>query len=404
MFSRLLVSIISCATAAEEFSPNTLDTVQLLQVKANKQDKTDAATESAAPVNAPSAFDRCANFGGAAEMLGKGNFKPQIADKVDFCRCFGDTHCDYVPFAPFDDMGRTKMGAFQRGHYQYDGTGASRFAKASDGSWEVQIHQCGMREGLHPTAQNGVAIKVQGTVVEVIKNYDDRQPRCFVNGERKPPNYEIHLPTGFHFKCPGDNLMSAFCAVKDGQFVAMTNKWAWKNGLNQVLAVSKSADVDKVNNVCFDPSSRDNAAIAGWEAFGAEISTTAIVPDSEVIFTQIEQLRTVDCYLQDPLQSQQPPGKPADPQALCEEKGPGVWEQIQKLCSSLKDEHPAFYTDCLTDECLRADETEATELEEIAEEDDPSDEAAAVGDPHLQRSESKDVDMCCHHGHCSPCQ
>jgi hypothetical protein len=39
-----------------------------------------------------------------------------------------------------------------------------------------------------------------------------------------------------------------------------------------------------------------------------------------------------------------------------------------------------------------------------APEEVPEDEAGAIGDPHMTLSNHKKNDLCCHHGHCKPCQ
>jgi len=387
------------------------DHIHLLQVQASKHNRT--AMDSRG-VNNKYVFGSCANFGGASDIVGVGAFNPQAQDNTfGFCRCWGDTHCNSVPF----DAEQSSSGDTQgMGHYQYDGPGVSRYAKAADGSWEIQIFQCGTQPAIpnnfHPTGQVGIAVKVGGTVVEV-----GMAPRgkahfvqCYVNGVRKPDGYEVHLPTGFHFKCPeavspfrngrqANAKYGTFCAVKDGQFVAHTNQFMSGNQCNQVLAVPKNVDVQAANTVCYDPVSK-NGPIRSTGL--KEIATTAIVPAEEVIFSQkmIDFMSSVSkCHLQTPPQSGVPAGEPADPQLLCAEHGPDAWQHAQDVCSPLQEQHLAFYNDCLVDECVRFGDKDAdaevAEIEEIAEADEPevADEVSAVGDPHISSSSGRRFDL-----------
>jgi len=386
------------------------DHIHLLQVQASKHNRT--AMDSRG-VNNKYVFGSCANFGGASDIVGVGAFNPQAQDNTfGYCRCWGDTHCTSVPF----DVEKSVAWNLGQGHYQYDGPGASRYAKAADGSWEVQIFQCGTQPAIpnnfHPTGQVGVAVKVGGTVVEVgsapdpASRYGVPLTHCYVNGVRKPDGYEVHLPTGFHFKCPeavspnprripANPRYGTFCAVKDGQFVAHTNHLMGGRQCNQVLAVPKNVDVQAANTVCYDPVSK-NGPIRSTGL--KEIATTAIVPAEEVIFSQkmIDFMSSAPkCHLQTPPQSGVPAGEPADPQLLCAEHGPDAWQHAQDVCSPLQEQHLAFYNDCLIDECVLADDSEIAEIEGIAEADEPevADEVSAVGDPHISSSSGRRFDL-----------
>jgi len=398
------------SAAFDDFEPVTDDHINLLQVQAKKHNR----TAMDLPVSHKFIFGKCATFGGAAEIIGTGGFNPQAEDNsFGYCRCWGDTHCNAVPFdaatASVSDNGN---------HYQYDGPGASRYAKAADGSWEIQIFQCSGSSTLKPGGQMGVAVKVGGTVVEA-GTADKDATLCRVNGELKPAGYEVHLPTGFHFKCPEraprcdrgpanycrqlTTANGAFCAVKDGQFVAHTNQFQWGMQANQVLAVPKSVNVQEAGTVCYDPISKvsgldDNGRAA--HKGGDEISNNAIVSAADVLFSQemIDYMKSATrCNLQDPPQSAVPEGEPADPQQLCDDQGPDAWQHVQDVCSPLQENHPSFYNDCLVDECVRfADsgaDSEEEDIEEIAEADEPSDEASAQGDPHMINSRGSRYDL-----------
>lgn len=252
----------------------------------------------------------------------------------------------------------------------------------------------------------GIAVKVGGTVVEAGTANRDATV-CYVNGELKPPGYEVHLPTGFHFKCPEraprcdrgpaalcrqlTSATGAFCAVKDGQFVAHTNHFEWGTQINQVLAVPKTVDVQEAGTVCYDPT--DPADMTN----GNEISTAAIVSPEDVIFSQalIDYMTSAEgCHVQDPPQSGAPAGEPADPQQLCDDKGPDAWQHAQDACSPLLENHQSFYDDCLVDECVRAVDSEVAEIEEIAEADEPAnDGASAMADPHITSSRGSRYDL-----------
>jgi hypothetical protein len=358
-----LAFIVRMSAALDDFDIDTDDHINLLQVQAKKHNR----TSTHLPLNHHMVFDKCATFGGAPDIIGAGTFQPQAEDiKFDYCRCWGDPHCNALPF----DVEQTTVGGRGNAHYQYDGPGASRYAKAADGSWEIQIFQCGNKNhrSFHPSGQVGVAVKVGGTVVEA-GTANKNAAQCRVNGELKPPGYEVHLPTGFHFKCPEAKTACArcssrstanglFCAVKDGQFVATTNHWEWGSQINQVLAVSKTADVQQANTICYDPSSKDG--LQGPKG-GKQMSTTAIVSAEEVLFSQamIDYMTSAPlCLVQDPPQSGVPAGESADPEQLCTERAPDAWQHAQDVCSSLREKHPAFYDDCLVDECLRGDDSD----------------------------------------------
>jgi hypothetical protein len=392
--SMLLAFSVVQSTGFEDFELETDDHIHLLQVQAKKHNR----TAMDLPVSHHFIFGQCATFGGAADIVGTGAFNPRAQETTfGYCRCWGDTHCNAVPFDA-----ETSTQSENGDHYQYDGPGASRFAKAADGSWEIQIFQCSRSSTLLPGGQVGIAVRVGGTVVEAGTANKDATV-CYVNGELKPAGYEVHLPTGFHFKCPEaaprcdrgpaaycrqrTTANGAFCAVKDGQFVAHTNHFEWGTQANQVLAVPKTVDVQEAGTVCYDPSNKvDQPMHRG----GDEISNDAIVSPEEVIFSQtlIDYMKSASvCNLQDPPQSGVPAGEPADPQQLCDDKGPDAWQHAQDVCSPLQENHPSFYNDCLVDECVRAVDSEEEEIEEIAEADEPaddaSDEASAQGDPHM---------------------
>jgi len=366
-------------------------------------------------VNHHYAFDSCATFGGAPDIVGVGAFNPLAEESTfDHCRCWGNGHCSSVPF---DVSGASRSGP---GTYQYSGPGASRFAKAADGSWEIQIFQCGNKNHhtFHPSGQVGVAIKAGGIVVEV-GTANANTVQCYVNGELKPPGYEVHLPTGFHFRCPevrsplpaghawavrlATPAYGTFCAVKDGQFVASSNHWEWGVQTNQVLAVPKNVDVQATNTLCYDPSSKGGEQNPQG---GTQMSLTAIVSAEEVLFNQrlLDYMASApNCLLQMPPQSAVPAG-PTDPEVICNESGPDAWQHAQDVCSPLQEQHPSFYTDCLIDECVRADDpeladgadnSEEAEIEEIADVDEPevANEASAQGDPHITSSSGSRFDL-----------
>jgi hypothetical protein len=401
------LTLLACfvwQSAALEFEADVgPEDLVLLQMRAEKHSHN--RTGNGVSPNSAGAFGSCADFGGTADIIGRGNFKPHNSN-YDFCRCWGDTHCDHVPFEY-----RTKHGEVSKvrvGHYQYDGPGASTFAKAADGSWEVQIFQCGFRPNFHPSSIRGVAIKVGDDVVQWANA--NGKGACYVNGEKKEFGHEVHLDSGFHFRCPDGNK-GDFCAVNDGQFAAMTGFLSV--GTNQVLAVPKGVEVQQANTVCYDAASKENSQIR----FGKEISNTAIVPVEAVLFTEpvLEFLSSHKgwdkCYLPDPPQSQPPLGNSIDIEGLCKERGgKELWKKAKLACSRLaKKPHWPLHDDCLLDECGGADEDEETFIEEIAEEDteekNENDEAGAVGDPHLLTPGLTDnQDLCCEGGHCSPCQ
>jgi len=411
MSSLFFAGFIWRSSAFEDFEMNAEDHIHLLQVQAKKHNR----TAMTSPVNHHYAFDSCATFGGAPDIVGTGAFNPHAEDSdFGFCRCWGDGHCSSVPFDVSGERGRA-------GRYTYSGPGASRFAKAADGSWEVQIFQCGFksRHTTNPSAQVGVAINAGGVVVEV-GTANANTVQCYVNGELKPPGYEVHLPTGFHFRCPevrsplpaghawaarlATPAYGTFCAVKDGQFVASTNHWEWGNQANQVLAVPKNVDVQATNTVCYDPSSKDGQQNPHG---GTLMSLTAIVPAEEVLFNQrlLDYMASApNCLLQSPPQSAVSAGEPADPEALCNQSGPDAWQHAQDVCSPLQERHPSFYTGCLIDECVRANDPELAEgaddsveaeIEEIADVDEPevADEASAQGDPHITSSSGSRFDL-----------
>jgi len=411
IYAALILHIHASPDVADFGLDDLEDHIHLLQLQAKKQNR----SEVPGPVNHHYVFDSCATFGGAADIVGSGAFNPQAEDcTFGFCRCYGDTHCSAVPFDPL-------LVDANDGHYIYDGLGASRFAKAADGSWEMQTFQCGYRPATdprphHPSGQVGVAIKSGGTVVEVgTANRDDVQ--CYVNGVLKPAGYEVHLPTGFHFKCPENTVKTrhrpyrkintaaygTFCAVQDGQFVAATTHWEWGYQVNQVLAVPKNVDVQATNTVCYDPASKNGLGMGtNHQLPGKEMATTAVVAAEDVLFSQklIDYMSSnPNCALEDPVQKAVPAGEPADPQEVCGDHGPDAWQHAQDVCSPLQERHMAFYNDCLIDECLRfgdkkADAEEA-EIEEIAEADEPEvvDEASAIGDPHITSSSGSRFDL-----------
>jgi hypothetical protein len=398
MLSTLFAGIVWSSAAFEDWELESGDFIQLLQVKAKMEDRTAAHL----PVSHHMVFDQCAGFGGASDIIGTGSFTPQAEDtNFEYCRCWGDTHCNAVPFDPESQNGETGTG-----HYQYDGPGASRFAKAADGSWEIQIFQCGNKNTrkFNPSGQVGVAVKAGGTVVEVGTANADAT-KCYVNGELKPAGYEVHLPTGFHFKCPenkkscercsrSSTAYGTFCAVKDGQFVTVANHWEWGTQINQVLAVPKTVSVQEAGTVCYDSSQHSDHRIKPWEP--QEISTTSIVSAEEVIFSQtlIDYMTSAPlCLVQDPPQSGVDPGEPADAQQLCNDRAPGAWQHAQDNCAPLQEQHPSFYNDCLVDECVRADDGEESVIEEIAESDEGDDEASALGDPHMSSSAGAGFDL-----------
>lgn len=388
MFSILFAGFVWRSAAFDHFDIDVDDHVHLLQVRATKHNRT-AAYGWGPP--------RCSGFGG---------WTPDPAE-VDSCRCYGDTHCTAVPF----DLDRVsgREGDLRGGHYQYDGPGVSTFAKAADGSWEIQIFQCGMfpNTNFHPTGQVGTVIKVDGIVVEVgvqstlvFRQAPRNIIQCRVNGELKPAGYEVHLPTGFHFQCPQavarprgrpTPSQGTFCAVKDGQFVSETNHWFYGNQNVQNLFVAKNVQVQAEKTICYDPAS----LTFDEHTDAMEIATTAIVSAEDVLFSQalLDHMKSSTiCQVQDPPQSAVPAGEPADPQTVCDQRGPGAWEHAKDVCSPLQEPHPGFYNDCLIDECVRADVSddagieEEADIEAIAEEVDDGvapDEGSAEGDPHI---------------------
>jgi hypothetical protein len=327
-------------------------------------------------------FDNCASFGNAADILGtKGDWKT-TAD-IGFCKCWGDTHCSHMPWDE-NPAARKKIAAGLDLHYQYNGLGASRFAKADDGSWEVQVWQCGgrlsSRRGLG--LQRGVAVKVGNYLAEAVLTSNGGY-KCFVNGEDKtePGGQEFHLPNGFHFRCPGTPAgvpahPPAFCATLEGQFATSVNMWEWKSQLNHVLAVPWSVEVQKANTMCYDASSKDNPMIR----HGKQMSQTAVVPSDEVIFSAaaFEYIGgpSSQCILSEPRQQPQPvdPEGPVDGKSICDDKDPELWEHAQANCAPLKEKHASFYEDCLVDECLRADDSEEEDIEGIVEAEEVVDE------------------------------
>jgi hypothetical protein len=281
---------------------------------------------------------------------------------------------------PFDEDPAARKNVFAGFdlHYQYNGLGASRFAKADDGSWEIQTWQCGgrnaNRRGLG--LQRGVAVKVGNYLAEAVLT-PNGQFKCFVNGEDKsvPVGQEFHLPNGFHFRCPGNSDGSAaahppaFCATVDGQFVTGVNFWEWKSQLNHVLAVPWSVEVQKRNTMCYDGSSKGNPKIK----HGIEMSQTAVVPSNEVIFSpaafEIVGGPASQCLLPEPRQEPQPVNDdgPVDAKTVCDAKHPELFSHAQETCAPLREQHESFYEDCLVDECQRADDSEEQDIEGIVE-------------------------------------
>lgn len=369
----LLKSFCLGSVAVQDFHEFEDEQLSLLQTRATKDKEIPGLNGNVRSPASRQLFDTCATFAGASDIIGSaGNWKT-ISD-YGLCKCWGDPHCSHLPFEE-DPDGRT--GAPWMFHYQYNGAGASRFAKAADGSWEIQTWSC----GTNPALQSGVAVKVQGTLVEALGRGVSAQntwTACYVNGELQPDDSEIHLPNGFHFKCPSSVTFSPFCASLDGQFLTSLNYWEWGNQLSHSLAVPWSVDVQKQNTICYDPSSKDNPLIA----HGRQISETAVVPNDEVIFSQAAMERLNGngaCVQNDPPQTGNPidPNGPKDPQTICDENHPGSWEHVQQTCEPLRENHAPFYEDCLIDECLRADDDEEGEIEKIAE----AEEAIDGGDP-----------------------
>jgi len=411
MLSLLFASSVWQSAAQDFFDINLDDQLSLLQVKAHKHNRTAYRP------------GRCAGFGNEYfdERRGiKADYQPDLLNnrftapsELEYCRCYGDTHCTAVPF----DLERVSNieGQTKNGHYQYDGPGVSRFAKAADGSWEIQIFQCGMfpNTNFHPSGEVGVAVKVDGLVVEVGTSGPPLRNviKCLVNGEEKPPGYELHLPTGFHFQCPNaigpvrgygnqpHAFLGTFCAAKEGQFVSEVNHWFWSDQVMHNLYVKKGVETQKENTVCYDPASRtfDESTAA------LEIATTAIVAAEDVIFSQTlidHMVSSENCQVQDPPQSAVPAGEKADPKDICDRRNPGAWQHAQDVCGPLQEDHPEFYTDCLIDDCVRGDDTEEQEIVEIAEDEEEIDEviidaqadadqAGAAADPHITSTNGK---------------
>jgi len=441
MLSLLFASFVWRSAAHDFFDIDDVDDqLNLLQVKAHRHNRTDDHTGRNPP--------RCNGFGNDffdARRGIKADYQPDLLNnrftapsELEYCRCYGDTHCTAVPF----DLERPSgvEGLTTAAHYSYDGLGVSRYAKAADGSWEVQIFQCGMGgggpagghvgdDGSKPTGEVGVAIKVDGIVVEAgivwsppVGNIAQVAVKCLVNGESKPDGYELHLPTGFHFQCPVATtapgfgrtrhaFLGTFCASKEGQFVSELTHLEWGYQTVHNLYVKKGVETQKENTVCYDPVSKDWGTRKGlaWNGRG-EIATTAIVAAEDVIFSQtmLDHMKSGSCFLQDPPQSAVPAGEPADPKTVCDQRDPGAWEHAQEVCSPLQDSHPLFYSDCLLDDCASGNDSEEEEIEEIAEGDEAIEEeidnqadgAAAVGDPHITSPRVKydlDPSMLKHH-------
>jgi len=415
----LLASSVWQSAGDHFFDIDVVDQLNLLQLKAQKNNRTAYRP------------GRCHGFGNQFFDARRGitaDYQPDLLDnrqtapsELEYCRCFGDTHCTAVPFDLERVSNRETVTA--GGHYQYDGPGVSRFAKAADGSWEIQIFQCGVppNRNFHPSGEVGVAIKVDGLVVEVGTQGPGASNviKCLVNGELKPAGYELHLPTGFHFQCPkaigpvrgyGNRpqaFLGTFCASKEGQFVSEVNHWEWGNQNMHNLYVKKGVETQKENTVCYDPASRT------WDEHAAtlEIATTAIVAAEDVLFSQtlIDHMVQGRCQVQDPPQAAVPAGEKADPKTICDQRDPGAWQHAQDNCGPLQEQHPEFYADCLIDDCVRGDDDEEQEIEEIAEDEDEIDEviieaqvdgADAEGDPHITSTHGKydlDASMLKHH-------
>jgi len=282
-------------------------------------------------------------------------------EELGYCRCWGSGHCSHVPFD------QRPISHKEERHYQHNGVGASRYAKAADGSWEIQIFQC----GCEPLGcQVGVAVKVQGVTVEVSM---ENPPRCFVNGVEQPQNQygkvqgKGDLPNGFHWWCP-ESPNEDFCAMYEGQFLSNTNMWYYHSNVNQVTGIPRSVAVQEAGTVCYDSSSANNPEIL----FGIEISQTAIVPADEVIFTPAALAALTRDGTRCGVQHQEPvnPNGPQTPEATCNEHGANL-TRAQEVCAPLKDDHPGFYDDCCVDECLRQDPDEEDDIEGMAEDDEP---------------------------------
>merc|ERR1719174_1764409 len=112
---------------------------------------------------------------------------------MDYCHCWGDTHCSHVPF---DSDNKKVTDDVKKHFYQYHHNCASTLAKSAPentggvGSrWEVQFSQMGPSNTAAASAW-GVAVKVGSVIMEKWKwaangkqNWNQAKGTLWVNGE-----------------------------------------------------------------------------------------------------------------------------------------------------------------------------------------------------------------------------
>lgn len=297
------------------------------------------------------------------------------ADKVDFCTCFGDTHCAHVPFDKVHDLTSGQH------HYQYFHSCASTFAKSAPenpggpGSrWEVQISQVGKTPEIW-----GTGVKVGGITFENWANHPHHKfdPAFLVNGERVSRGGEpVHLPNGLHYWHTGwNNGKGGLCLLQEGQFLMR------HVGLHRLsLVIPKKVKTQTAGTVCYDKSNIGGDWWLPGVKFGI-LMKSALVEDQPGLMTQQKAQwdyiarrdaghwnRYFKAYADQCNNMLKPDDErapePEDPETACKEHGYSL-AKAQESCGAFKENYPVFYADCLIDECVFGDDGEVEMISEV---------------------------------------
>jgi len=307
---------------------------------------------------------------------------------LKICRAWGDVHPSTLFFDASHRITNGQSVLWNHGStpYQFAQIGVSRVARACNGKWEVQMFQipCGGSLG----CQNGAAIKVGSMKFELYNptgTRDASQVKCFMGKEGTEP-----CPaSGSHKGVTWSWSSTAFCLEYRNQVALTVHKFEWGHQWDMILHVPKEVCTTKEKNMCGGLEAANENGKSCNDG-GAEGQMPKCRPRPGNIYTMMpeHELSSSEQLFSAPAldilcrRSGYHDGRKLTPE-MCSfppELGDSIEEECEKngnklsdaeaICQKLKKKYPAFYSDCLVDECATpgGDKEEEADIELIAAE------------------------------------
>jgi len=298
---------------------------------------------------------------------------------LQVCRSWGDVH---TPNTFLDTSLRHSVST----SYQYTTIGVSRAAKARDGSWEIQMYQfpCGTWG-----CQVGAAVRVGSMKFEVYrtegKNYECRMGNgvpCSASGQHGKVTWSYSYPT--------------FCLEVKNQFALTVHKLDWGAQLDMIIHSPKKVKT-ATDTMCNEPRAlqdgkscndpgvtctptpgyqgyttippHENPVTPEEMIFSKEALSKLCPPEFEPMYATMVNARGDDSTAK--VGCDYPDEPVISVEDTCAKNGI-AFADVEAACASLRRKFPAFYDDCLVDECVKINPEEVADITMIAEETDES--------------------------------